>query len=456
MAEADLNTDDEGAGRVDPTGASVHAGADSSAGTSGPSSTRISEMIAALGAIGGGPGGSVSRLGFTALEREAHALVGGWLRDIGLTVREDAVGNTIAELPGGGPRAIGVGSHLDSVPHGGRYDGVAGVVAAVEVARALADRPERLHHSLRIVAFAAEEGARFGEACIGSKAVAGRWTPASFDRMRDVDGVTAADALRGIGKDPSAVETCSWRADEWAAFLELHIEQALVLETAGVPIGIVDMVSGSTRIEFCITGQAQHTGGTPMSLRKDALVAAAAVVMSCERLANDPRYRGTRATVGRLAVFPNSITTIPGQVTFTVDIRDIDSDRQRQAAREISRRAREVCELRHLSCTVRVIADASPAVLPVWLREVMMDACSDLGIAYRVMSSGATHDTQVVNDVVPAGMIFVPSLAGLSHVPEEWSSSTDIARGARVLVAAVERLDLFLAEFDGTAVLAGS
>jgi allantoate deiminase len=216
------------------------------------------------------------------------------------------------------------------------------------------------------------------------------------------------------------------------------------------------MVSGSTRLEFCITGQAQHTGGTPMSLRKDALVAAAAVVTSAERLANDPRYRGTRATVGRLAVFPNSITTIPGRVTFTVDIRDVDSDRQRQAAREITRRAREVCEVRDLSCTVRVIADASPTVLPVWLREVTMEACSDLGIEYRVMSSGASHDAQVVNDVVPAGMVFVPSRAGLSHVPEEWSSSTDIARGARVLVAAIERLDPFLAGIDEPAVLSGS
>lgn len=424
-------------------------------GTTEPSSTRISEMIAALGAIGGGPRGSVSRLGFTSLEREAHALVGGWLAEIGLSVREDAVGNTIAELPGRGSRAIGVGSHLDSVPHGGRYDGIAGVVAAVEVARAIAERPERLHHSLRIVAFAAEEGARFGEACIGSKAVAGRWSPASFDRMRDVDGVTAAQALRSIGKDPTAVGTCRWSAEDWAAFLELHIEQALVLETAGCPIGIVDMVSGSTRIEFCITGQAQHTGGTPMSLRKDALVAASAVVTSAERLANDPRYRGTRATVGRLAVFPNSITTIPGQVTFTVDIRDVDSDRQRLAAREITRRAREVCELRGLSCTARVIADASPTVLPVWLREMTMEACNELGIDYRVMSSGASHDSQVVNDVVPAGMVFVPSRAGLSHVPEEWSSSTDIARGARVLVAAIERLDPFLAGIEEPAVLTG-
>lgn len=431
---------------------SEHGGRTSRAQNSAASAARISEMIAALGAIGGDAGGGVSRPGFTPLEREAHSLFGDWLSDIGLTVREDSVGNTIAELPGELRGAIGVGSHLDSVPHGGRYDGIAGVVAAVEVARILSERPTQLRHPLRIVAFAAEEGARFGQACIGSKAAAGRWTPMSFDSMRDADGISASQALREIGKDPAAVASCRWQEDDWAAFLELHIEQALVLETAGCPIGIVDMVSGSTRVEFCITGQAQHTGGTPMSLRKDALVAAAVVVQSAERLANDPHFRGTRATVGRLSVFPNSITTIPGEVTFTVDVRDVDSDRQRIAARDIARSAREVCELRGLTCTARVIGDASPTILPVWLREITMAACQDLDVAYRVMPSGASHDAQFVNDIVPAGMIFVPSRAGLSHVPEEWSSSTDIARGANVLVAAIDRLDVFLAELSAPSV----
>lgn len=410
----------------------------------GPIAERISGMIHALARIGGDPDGGVTRLAFSELEREAHRMVAGWLVELGLEVREDAVGNTIAELAGGGGPAIGVGSHLDSVPSGGRFDGIVGVVAAIEVARAFVERERPLAHALRVVAFAAEEGARFGQACIGSKAAAGRMDPGSLDRMRDKDGVTAGRALRALGREPQRVSSCRWRAEDWAAFLELHIEQASVLEDAQCPIGVVDMVSGSTRIEFRITGQAQHTGGTPMAIRRDALVAAAAVVQSTERLANDPRYRGTRATVGRLDVFPNSITTIPGRVTFTVDVRDIDSDRQRQAAREVIRETRDVCDRRGLGCDVEVIADASPTVLPMWLRERTMATCEQLGIDYRVMPSGASHDAQIINGIVPSGMIFIPSRDGLSHVPEEWSSPADIERGVRVLIGAVEHLDEFL------------
>lgn len=413
-----------------------------------PSAARISEMIGSLAQLGAEANGGVTRLAFTSLERQAHDLVAGWLREHGLTVRQDAVGNTIAELPGSDPDApaIGTGSHLDSVPHGGRFDGIAGVVAAVEAARVLATRETPLHHPLRVVAFAGEEGARFGEPCIGSKAIAGRFSPRRFEQMRDADGVSAADAMRGLGLEPTAVETCRWDPADWAGFLELHIEQARVLEATETPIGIVDMVSGSTRVEFRITGQAQHTGGTPMDLRADALVGAAAVVLAAERLAHDPRYRGTRTTVGRLDVYPNSITTIPGQVTFTLDVRDIDSDRQRRAATEIAREAQLICDRKGLTCAASVIADSSPVVLPTWLREMTMATCTDLGIGYKVMASGASHDSQFINDVVPAGMVFVPSKDGLSHVPAEWSSANDIARGTQVLVSAIERLDGFLSD----------
>lgn len=405
---------------------------------------RISEMIHALAQVGAEHGGGVSRLALSRLEREAHGMVADWLIGIGLEVHQDAIGNTIAVLPGEGGRAIGVGSHLDSVPLGGRFDGVVGVVAAIEVARAFAQRDRPLSHELRVVAFAAEEGARFGQACIGSKAVAGHAGPRDLDRLRDKDGITAAEALRDLDRDPRQVATCRWRPQDWAAFLELHIEQASVLESSQCPIGIVDLVSGSTRIEFRITGQAQHSGGTPMAGRRDALAAAADVVQSAERLAHGPRYRGTRTTVGRLDVHPNSITTIPGRVTFTVDVRDVDSDRQRRAAREIIRDARATCERRGLDCDVEVIADASPTVLPVWLREQTMATCEALGIEYRVMPSGASHDAQIVNGIVPSGLIFIPSKDGLSHVPEEWSSAADIERGVRVLIGVIEHLDEFL------------
>lgn len=408
--------------------------------------TRIGEMLEAIARIGADPEGGISRLGFTPAEREAHALVGGWLRELGLSVRQDAIGNTIAERPGqeAGAPALGMGSHLDSVPHGGAFDGIVGVVGAVEAVRLLVEENVETRHPVRVVLFAAEEGARFGEPCIGSKAVVGALDGHDPSRMRDAKGISLAQAMASVGLDPARIPETHWDPRDWTAFLELHIEQARVLELEEQPVGLVDVVSGSTRLRVTLQGRADHSGGTPMSMRSDALAVAAEVVLAAEALANDPRHRGTRATVGRLDVHPNSITTIPGRVTFTVDVRDVDSDRQRQATAEIVQRARYACERRGVRMEVEVIADTSPAVLPMWLREMTSAACRDLGVEYRVMTSGAGHDSQVINRIIPAAMIFVPSRDGLSHVPEEWTSAADIARGVDVLYHSLLRLDRFL------------
>ncbi len=415
-----------------PTQPSVHA-----------DPSRIAEMLRAIAEIGADPTGGISRLAFTSAERQAHALVADWLRDLGLAVRQDAIGNTIAERPGSRANApaIGVGSHLDSVPHGGRFDGIVGVIGAVELVRLLAESGVAAQHPVRVVVFTAEEGARFGEPCIGSKAAAGVLHGHDLQRIRDAQGVTLAKAMEDVGMDPGRVPTVRWNPSDWAAFLELHVEQARVLETEGQNVGVVDVVSGSTRLRMVLHGRADHSGGTPMALRADALAAAAEVTLVAEALANDPRHRGTRATVGRLDVFPNSITTIPGRVTLTVDVRDVDSDRQRATTAEIVLRARQICERRGIRLEVEVIADTSPAVLPIWLREITGAVCRELGLKARVMTSGAGHDSQVINRLVPAAMVFVPSRDGLSHVPEEWTSASDIARGVDVLYHSVLRLD---------------
>lgn len=412
--------------------------------------SRIADALRAIGEIGALAEGGVTRPGFTPLERQAHELVAGWLGEQGLAVRVDAIGNTIAERPGRRPGPfIGFGSHLDSVPHGGRFDGIVGVVGAVELIRLLDEAGLPTEHPLRVVLFAGEEGARFGEPCIGSKAIVGYWDGRDLSRVLDVDGVSLAGALEGLGFDPGRVGEARWRAGEVAAFLELHIEQARVLESAGLQVGLVDVVSGSTRLRIDVRGRADHSGGTPMNLRSDALMAAAEIALTVESLATDPRHRGTRATVGRLELYPNSITTIPGRVAMVVDVRDVDSDRQRTAANEIVQRSHWVCERRGVGLEVEVIADTSPAVLSMWLRELSSTVCRELGLSYRVMSSGAGHDAAILARLVPAAMVFVPSRDGLSHVPEEWTSAADIARGVEVLAQTVLRLDRFLAEQAG-------
>jgi hydantoinase/carbamoylase family amidase len=407
-------------------------------------------MVDAVAEIGGDPSGGISRLGYTLEERKTHALVAGWYRDVGLEVWEDSVGNTLAKRAGTDPElpAIAVGSHLDSVPNGGRFDGIAGAIGTVELMRLLADMGVETAHPILGVAFASEEGARFGEPCIGSKFVVGSLGEADLSRIRDAQGMTLEEAMASAGLSPLRLAEARWSARDVALFLELHVEQGGILEADGRQIGLVDVVSGSTRIRLVLRGKANHSGATPMSGRADAFVGAAELALAVESLASDPSYRGLRATVGRVDVWPNTMTTIPGRVTMTVDIRDTDSDRQRRAAAEIMERARWICGRRRLDFSSRVIADTSPTVLAMWVRERLKQTCESLGLTHRFMTSGASHDAQVVSRLVATGMVFVPSKGGLSHVPEEWSSAADIARGVDVLVGSVLEFDQFLLEVE--------
>jgi hydantoinase/carbamoylase family amidase len=414
---------------------------------------RLEALLDDLARIGADPdGGGVSRLALTQDERRAHTMVGDLLGELGLDVRQDAIGNTLATRAGarGGP-ALALGSHLDSVPRGGRFDGAAGVAAMVEVMRLLEANAEVTHHPILGVAFTGEEGARFGEPCIGSKAVVGIWDDRDLAAVHDANGVTMAAAMESLGLDPSRITEARWDQRRVAAFFELHIEQGRVLEQDGISIGLLDMVSGSTRMWLTLTGRADHSGATPMMDRRDALTAAAEIALTVEGIASDPFHRGTRATVGRLDVQPNSITTIPGAVRMSVDVRDVDGDRLRRTAATVVDQARSICKRRAIELDVEVIADTSPTVLSTWLRRIVRDACASLGLGNRVMSTGASHDAQIVARIVPSAMMLVPSRAGLSHVPEEWSSSTDVARGADLLYETILRVDRLLAALpDGS------
>ncbi|GAA3669633.1 Zn-dependent hydrolase [Microbacterium marinilacus] len=403
------------------------------------------------------PGPGVTRLAYSPLEREAHARFAERMQALGCAIRVDEAGNTIAELPGTDPdaRAIGTGSHLDSVYEGGRFDGVAGVVAGMELVRLLVEGGEPLTHPVRVVAFAGEEGARFGQACLGSRFAAGLTPRPLVDELVDRDGIPLADAMRALGFDADRAATARWDPSEWAVFLELHIEQGRVLQDSGAALGPVDSISGSTRLSFTLHGRPSHTGGTPMAGRADALAAAAEAVLTAEQLATDHAHRGTRATVGRLEVSPNSITTIPGRVTFSLDVRDVDADRQRSATTEIVSRVMATARRRGVGVDVRLIADTSPVILPLWVRNALVQAAVSGGSSYRVLSSGASHDAQMINTIVPTGMLFVPSRDGLSHVPEEWTDASEIAVGVDALVAAVRALDAQLAAARDERVAAG-
>lgn len=406
--------------------------------------TRLRDLLdtfAAMSEDDSGPG--VTRLAYTPLERRAHALFAETMSALGLSVWVDAAGNTLAERPGSDATlpAIGTGSHLDSVPNAGSYDGIVGVCAAMEAARLLVEHDVAHRHPLRFVVFAAEEGARFGQACTGSRIAAGLTGSGDLPSTADADGVTLAEAMTGVGLDPSTVEDARWKPADWAAFVELHIEQGSVLETEGVRLGVVDSISGSTRLRLDLSGRATHSGGTPMHLRADAMAAAAEIVLSIETLGNDEHNVGTRTTVGRLDIAPGSMTTIAGSASLWVDVRGTDAGRQRDTAAEIVRQAKRICEQRGITFSCEQLADTPPVELREGIRDELAASCRAVGVEPRVLTSGASHDAQQIDRVTPTGMLFVPSRAGISHDPAEWTDIDDIALGATALTAGLLRLD---------------
>ncbi len=401
---------------------------------------RVRAFLDELATIGADPLGGWSRLAFGSEERRAHAVFARELATLGARVRTDAVGNTIALLPGrdDGLPALATGSHLDSVYRGGNFDGAAGVAAAVETARILVDEGG-LRHPVLVVAFAAEEGARFGVPCIGSRTIAGACNADALRAMVDRDGRTAFECAAEVGLDPAAAATARWDLSRVACFVEVHIEQGAVLQDARAPLGIVTVIGGSRRSQLTFMGVADHSGATPMRLRKDALTAAAEFILEVEHRA---RMQPTAvATVGRVRVCPNSITTVPGTVSLTLDVRDVDARRQQALSYALRDRARAIATARSIELSIEDLSQQSPVALDTRMRRALEDAARSLGRCCLSMPSGASHDAAHLAPHVPTGMVFVPCLDGISHAPEEFADAADIARAAEVVALAFREAD---------------
>jgi allantoate deiminase len=393
---------------------------------------RVRERLAELALIGGEADGGVTRLAYTEAEREAHRLFCAWASAAGASCELDPAGNSVAVFRDGRPYFL-IGSHLDTVLHGGRYDGAAGVVAALEVAQAVGE----LGRGVRAVAFAGEEGARFGRPTLGSSLAAGLLDGRGLGKLRDAHGTTLIAAAAKVGLDPAS--TPAWLGDEVSCYFELHIEQGRQLETGAARIGLIDAIAGSVRLRFEINGRADHSGATSMRMRADALTAASELVLAVEEAGRG--YRSTVATVGRIQVKPNNVTTIPGQVTLWADLRDVDPDLQRCAARRVLDSSAEIAARRGVRIVPDVLSEQPPIVLSAWPRAIMYEECRARGVAYRVLSSGAGHDAAVVARRAPSAMMFIPCVEGISHSPREQASAEDIALAVEVLCRALHRTD---------------
>ena len=393
---------------------------------------RLERRTAELARIAG-RGTSVSRLGLSADEQQARDLVVGWLAVRGAEVRRDPAANLFARFAGTG-EAILVGSHLDSVPEGGRFDGALGVLCAVEAVESLIEARLKVRRPIEVVAWADEEGARFGVGLFGSAAAFGRLPPGVADR-RDRDGVSIADALRALGEqgDPTAA-----RRDpkDFAAYLELHIEQGPRLEKAGVPLGIVSDIVGIYHARVAIRGRADHAGATVMTARADALAAASEIVLAVERIARGrPDSVGT---VGEIAVRPGAKNVVPGDCVFSLDLRAArDHD---GLVRDVLDAVTGIASARGVDASVDDLARVPVTPLDTKIRDVLQRATRSVGVEAPLLVSGAGHDAQnPALSGVPTGMIFVRSTGG-SHTPREFASTDDAALGAQALANAIKEL----------------
>jgi len=361
------------------------------------------------------------------------------LKALGYERRTTAHGNTRFRKQGSGwaEPAVAVGSHLDAVPRGGRFDGVAGVVAGIEIARLLADQHHRLDRPLEVIVFAEEEGARFGSVLAGSKAFAGRLTESELAELRDSDGTGYLEALGERSGRAATAANDTLGAEDFVAYFELHIEQSLVLEAARVPVGIVQAIVGLRQYRITFSGVANHAGATPMHLRKDSLAAAARAISSVEALASGSATGVTVGTVGMLLNEPNAANVIPSRTVVSVDLRDTDGATLDETAERVRASIREIARERQVGAQVTLTAESAPVVLSARLRGALLESAARQGIACLEMPSGAAHDAQEIARVTDAAMVFVPSIGGRSHCPEEDTPFEAIALGVDVLLGAV-------------------
>lgn len=403
------------------------------------SKERLMERFARMRKFSGqGDGPGMYRLAFTDADWQARDYLTELMRGVGLSVREDAFGNVIGRWEGEDSSlpAVMFGSHADSVPNGGNYDGVLGVLAAIETVQSLKEDGFCPAHPLEVVLFMCEESSRFGAATLGSRAMLGELSVADAKRLTDKNGVTLYDALKGRGLNPDALgkPLC---AGTPKAFFEVHIEQGKVLEHEKKSVGIVTGIAAPTRFRVKLTGNADHSGATPMLLRHDAACAAAEIVLAAERLALAESAPPAVATVGVLQIAPGAMNVIPGGAELGVDIRSIDAATKKRVADRLKEAVSEICGRRGIAFEMVPVSDERPVAIRPEVLDFLEGICREAGGSYMRLPSGAGHDAMHWAGRVPTGMLFIPCRDGVSHNPEEYAAPEDIAAAARLLETVV-------------------
>lgn len=361
--------------------------------------------------------------------------------EAGLSVRRDTAGNLIGRIEGRVANApcIMVGSHLDTVRGGGRFDGIAGVVAGLEVARVFKEDSQSLDHPLEIVAFLGEEPSHFGLSTTGSRAMAGKLSETMLTTATDPSGRTLGQAIDAMGGDSKRIHAAKRHPEELFAYLEMHIEQGPVLDVNEIPIGVVSGIVGITRGSIKIFGKMDHAGTTPMSIRKDALTATAEIILALENLCR--QHDHLVGTVGQLDVFPNSANVVPGEVALGFEIRSLDTELNASIIESFEKEIDAIEEKRKVAAERKTWVSSPNVHFDPKMVNLATDVCNRIGVGYLEMPSGAGHDANHMAGLTQAGMIFVPSKDGRSHCPEEWTDFEDLSMGTSVLGNMIISLD---------------
>ncbi len=398
----------------------------------------LQQYVDALGSIGWQAEGGIIRPVYSAAWVHARGQVAEWMRAAGLEVRGDAVGNLFGRLRGGDDsRTILTGSHLDTVPFGGKFDGALGILAGLVALRALREQAGQPRRSLEVVALCEEEGSRF-EACYwGTRAMLGLIEADELERLRDEQDVSIAGAMRSAGLSPERYREAV--RHDLEAFLELHIEQGRVLYEERIHLGIVEAIVGLQHRRITVRGRADHAGTTPMDMRRDALQGAAHMAIEITRLVEQER-RPAVVTLGIWSVKPGAVNVVPEEVSFSIDVRHPDEDTKQRLAAAMLVRCEAIARERGLTLSSEITHESRPSRMDAALQAMLVQAAETCGASWKAMPSGAGHDSQEMARHLPTAMLFVPSLEGRSHSAAEYTSPEDAALGATVLATALRQL----------------
>jgi len=403
--------------------------------------SRLVSEIEELALISDAEAPAVTRIVFTPTDLKARAWMKARCQEAGLAVREDAIGNTFARWTGSDPAApvVGTGSHIDAIPNAGKYDGVVGVLGGLEAIRTLRRAGFRPRHSIELLMFTSEEPTRFGIGCLGSRMLSGTLSAEAARNLKDGDGATLEDVRRKAGLSGS-LETANLDGDYYKAFVELHIEQGPQLEARRIPLGIVTSIAAPASLRISVEGSGGHAGAVLMPDRRDALCAAAELILLIENTAKTSGAVDTVATVGICEVFPGAVNSIPSRARLSVDVRDTDLQRRNAAMRNLESASQAIAAHRQVSIQCELVnadapADCAPAVI-----DALSASCQKHQLSFLPMVSRAYHDSLFISRIAPTAMLFIPCRHGYSHRPDEYVSPEDIARGTLVLAETLASL----------------